>query len=473
MLKTIGRLLNLKMDRELYTLSWLAFAFLTFLLLSTLLKTDAFYHDSATYWYSNATFFKNGSFNFTNYDVSYRGYFFPLFLMPAHALSKILGGYDFLLYNLFAAVGHSFFIVVILPLLIKETFYKEIKLYMIIAFYAMIMFFYYGYIVFPLTDLWAIYFFCSAILIVKTQKFGLWGVAFAGVILGLTCNTRPIYLCLVPLFIIYTLLQNSSANRRVAVFLILIFGVYLAWLPQVIINKANYNTYSPLIQTHLTFGDGLYFTQLNLGFIVEKYESDVSKPPDQQAVYYYNRRALSIIEKEQLPPQKPFKDKSSIIELFAKYPVDFFRIYSSHIFNAMDIKYPECYTSDYYRSRLLFSLINYTVIFIGLVLLFVNYKTIFNAVFYDWKNILLLSMVLLPVILTTPTQLEVRFFLPIHLALYAACCFGAYPHRTFFKERSNYLSIILSYVIFVGFCFYISSQTVAANPVDQTSRLKT
>ncbi len=471
MLKNIARFLTLKMNRRLYVISWLVFAILTFLLLSILFKVDRFYYDADNYWGLGAYFFRSGSFSFTTFDYPVRGYFFPLLLMPVHAVSKISGGHDVFLYNIFAAVCHPFFIVVVLPHLIKKLFHQEIKLYMIAVFYAMIMFFCYGFINAPLTDFWAIYFLCSAILIVKTQKTSFVGIACAGILLGLTCNLRPIYLCVLPLFIIYTILQSGGKNRRAAAFFILIFGVGLAWLPQVIINKANYDTYSPLMQTHVWFKDGLYFEQLNRGFAVEKYETDIDKPQDLVEVFYYNPTALSIIEKEQLDRKKPFKDKSSMFELFEKYPFDFFIIYSSHIFNAMDIKYPEGIITNYHRSRSLYSLINYTVIFVGLFLLFINYKIVFNLIFRSWKNFLLLSMFLLPVAFTIPTQMEVRFFLPLHILLYAACCFSEYPPRAFFQEKKNYLSILLLYVSFVGLCFYISSKTIADNPAGQPSRL--
>lgn len=453
MLGHVNRLLTLKMDRRMFVISWLFFSFLTFLLLSTVLKTDRFYYDAAHYWTSSTDFIRNNSFSFANYVTPYRGYFFPFMLMPFRAAAKLLGQQEVLFYNIFAAIAHPFFIVIILPRLIKEIFNKEIKLYMVAAFYALIMFFWYGLVIFPLSDLWAIYFLCFSILIVKTQKLGLWGIIPAGISLGLACNIRPIYLCILPLFLIYILVQDGAIKRKAIALPALIIGIYLAWIPQVMINKANFNTYSPMIQTHVTFGDGLYFTQLNLGFAVEKFETnaaDAAKPE----VKYFNKKALAIIEKENLPKDRPFQSIGSIFYLFTKFPLDFFSIYASHIFNGFDIKYPETYITDFHRSRLLFSLLNYTVIFIGLFLFFVNYKTVFSS----WENILILSIFILPVILVIPTQLEVRFFLPIHLLLYAACCFCSYP---IFKEKRYYLLLLLLYVLFIGFCFYISHSTIA------------
>lgn len=460
MLKTFCYFLNQKMDRNLYVLTFLFFVVFTFFLLSSVLRTNAFYQDSENYFTLPTKFFVGtdpASFRITNYDNGLRGYVLPLMLLPSQVISKVNGRNDVFFYNIFASSIHPFFIIIVLPLLIKEIFRKEIKLYMVIAFYSMIMFFWHGLVIFPLSDLWVIYFLCSALLLIKIQKFGLAGKIIAGVSLGLACNVRPIYLCILPLVLIYPFTLKTGINRQIINVAALIVGVFLAWVPQIMINKTHFDTYSPLLQTHIQYKGGLYLTQLNYGFTIERFETNMSNPPIDQAVKFYNKRALSIIEKENLLKEKPFENYGSVFTLFAKYPIDFISIYSSHIFNGLDNRYPEIYIFDFYTNRWILYFLNFTVIFTALFLLSINYKNVFTS----WENILLLSIFALPAAMVIPTQLETRFFLPLHLLFYTTCCFCSYPTHLFSKKQNYYLPafLLLFYVSFISLCFYISSLT--------------
>ena len=137
------------------------------------------------------------------------------------------------------------------------------------------------------------------------------------------------------------------------------------------------------------------------------------------------------------------------LELIKRYPIDFVAMYSIRLFNGLDIKYSQVYAYEAYdsdKSGILFSIINYVFLFLGLYYMY-NYITIAGVIN---KRVCYLLAIILPSISMVISFVETRYFLSLSIILIAiGCC----SFNIRFLYRKSY---IVKLVIFLICCFTVS-----------------
>ncbi len=306
---------------------------------------------------------------------------------------------------------------IIVPLLVMSTV-PECKpgFWHILAFNVLVFLYFRGYASYPLTDVPALAALLGALCLIKISAAGL----LPGLLLGLAINFRPVYLiAAVPVFVLVAWraryswrnhLKSAAVNRCGA----FVVGLCLVLGPQVYINQHNFDRLSLMPPTDIVYGQGLYLYQLQTGIGVQKLEGNVGvEYPDPQ-VHFMEPTGKSIVASENA------RSYGELLRLYSKYPIEFMAIYARHLFSGLDVKFPTVYIKNPYLKYWWLSLINYSMIFVFL-------STCTNVAKLRVDRVAFGAVVAAPLLLVlaaVPTTVEVRFFLPLHLLIYAVVTMG-------------------------------------------------
>jgi len=163
--------------------------------------------------------------------------------------------------------------------------------------------------------------------------------------------------------------------------------------------------------------------------------------------------------------------------LVAAHPLDFAGIYARHLFNGVDISYPSVYVEDVRRSRLLFSFANYSLLFLGGLVVVARFAGGGRSL----PGIVGLAGLVVHVFFCIPFPVEPRFFLALVVAMHGFAVFGGeFAWRGMGSVGAGHRPVLksLGYVVFVAACFALSARAFeqiegerlpllpAAGPVD-------
>ncbi len=425
----------------------LAFA-ITFIAYMTYLLTSAdrtFWGDASGYW----GFVR--SYSLDAYTLSYRGYWFP---------------YSCFLIRRFAAWAHSDPLVVfwtissmvmaslgaiIVPSLVEATV-PECKpgFWKIAAFNLLVFLFFRGYSSYPLTDIPAVCALLAALWLSQSSAFGL----MPGIMLGLAVNSRPVYLiaALPVAFLVFrrvlSLWCNARRKAALARSLGFLIGLSVILGPQVYINKHNFGRVALMPPTEIVYGQSLYLYQLQLGIGMQKVEGNIGDRYPDPLVNFMDpsARALGASNKADTYVQ--------VLKRYAEHPVEFVAICTRHLFNGLDVKFPTVYVKNPYAKNWLLSLLNYSVIFV----FFSVARNVFRLQ-VEWTK--LVAVLAAPILLTMaaiPTRVEVRYFLPFHLLMYAVVTMGGNADSRRWKWTTS-RGVML--VAFLAVCCTLSEDAYA------------
>lgn len=434
-----------------------------------------FPYDSGDYWkLSDPKIFNN----FPNSTI--RGYFFPFLLWPAHWLTNIFNITTPHFYRLYTSVIYGYAFAIIFPYFYVSIFGGTLSFVRRLITPTLMVMLFPGVILYPLSDLpsFTLLVCCFAIMInmnvsdditlITSIKLILLGVLIYG-----AYNTRTIYLFVsigILVIVPFIIFKNSKKHIKFASIILITFGILLAAIPQSLINYKNKNTYNPLVMSQPS-DKSLFALQLMWGITMQRYSTFMNNASEGGGLYAVDQAGVKIFEDEKLTRENVSIKK--YFQLFFKYPQFFMGSYVRHIVNGLDLRDGEVYFYNKDKSRNLISTINFIVLFISSLVIFLiikkhkNHEDQFNNVGTSKRNslnnywMIYLSLILLPVITIIPGALESRFFLPLHMLLYMTIAFNGSFNELYYLMKNSYIKIIVIFMLSISIFFSISHNTIS------------
>jgi hypothetical protein len=415
-----------------------------------------FYCDSYNYFDELGRSFKvNGSFNLLNFHDPMRGLIFPLFNYLIIEFSDFLSVDPIKSYKIASAVYFSLLSNILIPVFVEKFFKIKPKVWQILLLNILIFIFWRGYASFPLTDFLSIFLLLISIHFWASSHKSL--SLFSGFVFAFAINLRPIYMIVLFPFAIWVfldLLKKTSPHKQTLIKITwLVCGFFIGASPQIYLNYHQHQKFSPLVQTSIGVQQSsLYLQQLKWGMITQKYETNIGKEYPSMPVIYWENEGSDLYKNEHA---EGIEDYIQYMSLCIRHPFIFSAIFARHIFNGLDIIYPTPYILDIYHHSFLLPLLNYSIIFLFIVILFRTYPYT-NLSKPQW---LIISIVIAPCLFTIPTAIEVRFFLPVYLLIYSVVLF--LDHKIIFLDlrKKNIYGLTALYLVFIFICFSCSAIT--------------
>lgn len=426
-----------------------AIVFLIIIIINLKSKDSLFYYDSSNYWTLADNFIRDGKFNLLFYNAT-RGYAFPLALLLIKLIALGLRCDSVIVFKIVSALFFSCFFSKLIPSLFEKLLDKKISIIKNLSFSFLMIYFWRGYFIYPLSDFVAL--FCLVLIIyfnLMLNNKNLYPIFFIGILLAIVTSVRPSYEILIMPVIIYAvfLIVRSNKSKIIMRLSILILSLIVGFLPQLYINYNYFKVIDPFVVT-----DSLYLKQLGWGINVQKYETNIGTDYKAAGVDFNDPQGESIMKRENISSISSYIE---YVKLVIKYPVDFICIYSKHLFNGLDITYHTPYVGKIYENRIMFSMINYSIWFVAIAMLIKMKKKVIENKKFIINGILLI----LPSLLSLPGAIEIRFFLPFYLIAYSIICYTNLA-KLFYKNRKLYIrKYFIAYILFIIICFLISSNT--------------
>ena len=424
-------------------------------------KNYSFYYDSLHYWELGKSFERDGRFSILSYNNSLRGYLLPLLNYLIYNIARILEINEVLFFRAVSGFTFSWFTVFFCPNFGEKILKSQINIYQRLIFSLAMIYFWRGYILYPLSDLVSLYLLFLGIYLalrldITNDKSNNFREYFSiGILIGGASIVRPSYLVAIPIVLIYVSTKSLMRNRyKGAGVILVVLGLITVYFPQAYINHHNFQTSSPFIQTQRSLGNSLYLSQLKWGLEIQRYETSISSDYPRPQMYFYDKHGLLLSETIDIGSINNYMD---YIRNALKYPLDFKVMYFKHLFNGLDITWPTPYVTDVYKNRTFFSLANYSIIFVSLILLYKSLRKIIS----DVDILFVLATLLSTVALSIPGAVEIRFFLPLYIMMYMIVFYTDFVRYI----RFNYLHIckeyFFHYILFILVCFTLSVNTFA------------
>lgn len=443
------------------TLLSFSICFIILLIYAFINRTYVFIADSSSYNVLSDQFNINGVFHFTNFPDNMRGYFFPylLFLFKSFGIfvfnNPVLG---FLLFN-------SFMLAILITIFIPSLFHiSKTKKYLIASIVITVVFIYFwpDFLIYPLSDVYALFFFCITISCLMKLESQIRNNHFERIItivymllLGASIyasyNTRTVYQIPNYILIIFFVIRNykqlfKEKMKSITLIILVISSYFITALPQMQINEKYNDKFSSKVITEKFLGNDLSLTQLFWGIEYARYETDVESIVGNPVTYpvlgvrYVDQKGKQILN--------DIKDKSyfGLIKSYLQHPIEYFKIYVRHAVNGFMPIYRESYIRTMNANKVYPFVINYIILLIFFVMLLLNYKYIISKSFYT-IGLLLVSLIAIP------GAIEVRFVLPAFMMIYAVA-FYMFDYKRVLKHIKN-MKIVIPIIIiaFIGFIF--------------------
>lgn len=417
-----------------------------------------FHHDSQYYWDLGGSFIANNQFSFRNYSDGLRGYLFPFLLFIVQGKASLLGLDARLLFAVYSALFFTVFSIYLVHWFFEGVFGWKAGIANRLAFAFLLFFFWRGYFLYPLTDfpsLAAVL--ASMILVTRATETRYRGVLLflAGFFAGAALNIRPIYQISVPVILICMsyLQRRHGFGTIVPSAVLFILGGAAVLIPQVIVNKARHNSISPLVLAQYVGDANIYEVQLFWGLKTQKYETNIGDNYPWAGVVYSDPLALDL-------PRGAMQERTIVnyLGIVAQNPLGVLISYFRHTFNGLDIFFPTPYVRNIFAGHVFFSLLNYIIWF-----MFFQPLPGIRAQVFGLGSMLGAAVLVMPVVLSIPTVVEVRFFLPAYILAYGVASRG-FPVNELIAQFSENpwrllrLSVLCSTWILL--CFTLSAATI-------------
>lgn len=361
--------------------------------------------------------------------VEYRGYMWFLIIC---LISKFANAFNLEFYYAYAIYGSIIFALLISILIPKFIGYVADKPTIScgnIGLFGVAMVFLYGQqFLCPLPDITPLFFVFLSLYYLANDKVSKINAILAGIFIAIACLIRANYY-IVPLLILicYGMLNfNVKFKSRIVL-------MFLFILPIVLLTLTNKIFVSKLPIT-------LNNSNLSQAILMQGMQVQKTSPFEIK-----DARGYEILKQEHIASAKELT-VPKYLKILLKHPMDFLTMYSIRLFNGLDIKYPQVYTSDS-GSRVLFSLINYIALFFGMISI-MNCLKINRAAFIKTTYIFAIAV---PSLVMVASFVETRYFLSVSFILvsFSALLFQA----DFLKNKW----LLLKLFIFIICCFTVSS----------------
>lgn len=406
---------------------------------------NSMFYDSKHYMDLSSSFIKDNSFKLTNYNEPLRGYLFPLILYLINILGSLLKFQNIIFfYRINAIIIFTLFNYYILYEFISKIFQtnSEKKLERII-FILIINYSWIGLYMYSLSDFWSILFVVTGLYCLQKsyskERSSQLLVITSGIFIAGAYYIRPIYLISLVIIGIYLLIK-----RDIKRLLMIGLGIFIIGFPQLWINIKNFDLYSFFIPTQIIYnGRSLYLQQLFWGVFVQRYETNINHLIFSNAqVIYEDLLGKEILKNTNL---QEFKSYYEYITFLLKNITTIIFMYAKHFFNIFDHYFPTIYIENIFKNRILFSSLNYTIWY----LFFINIKS--KLLIIKKENYIYIISFLIPVFISIPTALEIRFVLPLYLIGYFISIESLFKYKKYCK-----ISNLIQYCTFIIVSFSLS-----------------
>lgn len=396
--------------------------------------TNVLYGDAGGYWQLATSFYKHFShtehFSFYNFNNPLRGYLFPLTLLPAFVFCHFTKIPPFVVTKVAGVFWAAMLFGWVLP-----SFWHHLtgwplrrsaaSVGLLAGFAAWSWGSYFAY---PLTDFPAVTLLLLALLWLRTKTVRAWllaGIAFAAAL-----NFRPLYLAAAP-GVALLLLVEAYRFRQAITLRVLGFGLGagLVLVPQILLNIHNFQYYSPLVMGRSDVHNphaysrnsphiSLYRWHLAKGMQIQKLEASLYDASDTVKVVVtrdpQGQRLLL-----QATAGRAFASGQQYAGVVARHPVEFTALFARRLFCNLYTSCPSPYLQKPAGKGTLFFLVNFSVIFFGIIML--------KRIRFALAALFQLGALLCVVAAALPLVVEPRFMMPLHLLLMVAATCGATP----------------------------------------------
>jgi hypothetical protein len=416
----------------------------------------SFYYDGATYLQLSHTFGASGHFDLLHYADPLRGYAYPLTLRGLQWVGSILGLSIAATIRTFNAFVIALLGTVLFPRLAKRLCPRmTVTPWRTLALNALIFLFWRDFLNFPLTDVPAITFICGVLLLVMLQTW--WSFTLAGVLGGLALNYRPAYLAplvlLLP-FVAFRAIRADGEHRLRAgagSVALLLAGFAIALAPQIAIDDHAFHSVSPFPPAT----SSLESLQLTGGMRLDKYETTID-PRSAAQVYFRDPGTQRVMAEAHIAKVSNYP---TYARLLLEHPLAMAAGLLRRLFDGIDVEYSSPYVRNIDGDRSwVRSLLLYTLFFLAAnVVLRSSLRRRLGKV--NWP---LAGLWLLPAATALTSAVEVRFFLPLTLLIYALVCFTpVIPAGWGTLDRARRCQLAVVYLVFVIACFGMADSAYA------------
>ena len=331
----------------------------------------------------------------------------------------------------------------------------------IIHFIAFTLFFY-GTIIYVLSDLFAVILCTMSICFLEKCDEGksksicmLYSILFGG-FLYITYNVRTIYLfaCiyLLLLFMVRKIRSRNSILSKIGQILLAIAGSVIASLPQIYMNYSMLGIISIKVPTQ-----GLMLKQLGWGLKYQRYDTYIGMPeihPSAQ-MNFIEPVGMALLNRLGITE---FGSWSEFFFFLFHYPFEVVGIYVRHFINGLLPCWPNLYVTDLDSNKLFLAIGAYVIIFLFLLACFSNsvnnYKVLSNYI-----------GLLIPILFIIPGAIEGRFFIAIYIMMIGVLCYNVRWIKMKGYLQAHWLETAILFVGGGALIFSIWSSMLASESV--------
>jgi len=381
-----------------------------------------FYYDAGLYWKLGGSFVQDGHFSLLNFESPLRGYAYPLLNRELSMLAGELRWSASTIVRLFNALVVALIGAVLVPKLAEATWPgRRWGLIRRMVLVALVLFFWNGYMSFPLSDFPALCMVLLALVAATRPDTPGWMLT-AGIATGLALDIRPEYISLcviVPALIAWTWFKPTevrqvTAVRRALCVVLLLGGFAAVSLPQALTTHLHSGSWSFLPGS----GENLTYIQLTAGLVLQRYETYVGSGAAPEMNYLDP-------ESEHLLGQQESQQIESIgqyLGLIVGHPLVMGNLFVHHLVNGMDARYDTPYVK-HLGSNLWRRIPGFLLVFLALArVLWPAARRCLSP--SRWRYPLALSVCCLT---TLSSAVETRFMLPLYALVYMLVLAPGWP----------------------------------------------
>jgi hypothetical protein len=385
-------------------------------------------------------------FSFRSF-VEYRG--FVVFVLNAaiFRLSQLLGSDGILTFRFFSSLLFAALSTISLPVALGRLTGTPPNFLRRLLCAALAFVFFRGYFLHPSNDPLALYFLLLCLnTLTGTARPGLIWAALAGLWLGAAIFSRSNYIVAVP-FVLWlamardlsTAPKSSKPMGRGAVLL----GVLAVMFA---LNTGYAAHREQVAGSPHTDGRRVLNGQLTNGLRMQRIEWNAGDQSYPGMLVFGETRGRALLE--EAGRTTGWLHLHEYVDIVLAHPLDFALIYARHLFNGIDLAYPTVYVQNMRQRSLMFSILNFVLLFSSLVVLAGNRRIL-------RQQAPVLLAVALPALSCMPFPVEPRFFMSLTMPLHALPLFAnPWSHS---KGRRR-LTLALLAVACVATCVAISAQ---------------
>ena len=318
-----------------------AAAFLAFALVALLQGEKPFYYDSGTYWSLAESFVEDGRFSLLNFEnTGLRGYALPLIYFLVQKLAGVLTDNASLMVMAFNSAVFALIGAVLAPRLARiawPTIEWSVSRRLLLC--GVILFFWHGFLSFPLSDFPALAAALLALVAASRSDSAGW-MAVAGLAAGLALDIRPAYVLLIPIVIGLIAWDRLEQRRRVDLatcgrLALFLGGLILVSLPQSLSQHEHFDSYTPI-----PGGSSLVGLQYTEGLRLQRYDTYVGGGIEQARMTYLDRHTDEIVLGLE---DGAVKDTGEYAQIVVEHPITMAGVFLRHLVNGLDQRYPTPY----------------------------------------------------------------------------------------------------------------------------------